>query len=281
MYNKINQHRDFPIHFNLSIVTNINYLTKIREGIITPFQKWKNNSQLDESIFYFSSISHVFLQSIFSFNDEKLTYKYYNMQITTLNNGNNQSPGQEESKFNSTINANSGAHTLRDDRIIKSPFNMNNITTVRSKWNSDTRTKIFGNLIFEMKFFAQSVLILKHYLYFATINDVFYKCLLVTVCNDFEPRHGRTLIIRFFSTVKVVSLNFRVFNILHSLFNILRNWVCNLVKLKDIKNHLKASVDSSKIIGRWQKAVKMFINYTKGRFMVDRGGKCFIITNNL
>ena len=55
------------------------------------------------------------------------------MQITTLNNGNNQSPGQEESKFNSTINANSGAHTLRDDRIIKSPFNMNNITTVRSK----------------------------------------------------------------------------------------------------------------------------------------------------
>ena len=64
---------------------------------------------------------------------KKLTYKYYNKQITTRNNGNSQSPEQEESKLNSTINANSGAQTPTDDKIIKSPFNKNNIATTKSK----------------------------------------------------------------------------------------------------------------------------------------------------
>ena len=55
-----------------------------------------------------------------------LRYKYYNKQITTCDNGNVQFHDQEESELNSTINANSGAHTLTDDKIIKSPFHKNN-----------------------------------------------------------------------------------------------------------------------------------------------------------
>ena len=45
-----------------------------------------------------------------------LGYKYHNKVIITHDNG------LEESKLNSTVNANSGAHTLTDDKIIKSPF---------------------------------------------------------------------------------------------------------------------------------------------------------------
>ena len=43
---------------------------------------------------------------------KKLNDKYYNEQITTRDNGNVQSHDKEESKLNSTITANSGAHTL-------------------------------------------------------------------------------------------------------------------------------------------------------------------------
>ena len=50
---------------------------------------------------------------------KKLSYKYYNKQITTRDNGNLQSHDQEESKLNSTIIANSGADTLTYDQIIK------------------------------------------------------------------------------------------------------------------------------------------------------------------
>ena len=42
-------------------------------------------------------------------------YKYYNKRIATRGNGNVQSHDQEESKFYSTINVNSGAHTLTHD----------------------------------------------------------------------------------------------------------------------------------------------------------------------
>ena len=45
----------------------------------------------------------------------KLSYKYYNNRITTRENGNVQPHDQEESKLNSTITANSGAHTLTHD----------------------------------------------------------------------------------------------------------------------------------------------------------------------
>ena len=65
---------------------------------------------------YFSEVSDVLLHSIFKLNDdEKLSYKYYNKRITTRDNGKVQSHGKEESKLNSTITANSGAHTLTHD----------------------------------------------------------------------------------------------------------------------------------------------------------------------
>ena len=44
-----------------------------------------------------------------------------------------QSHDQEECKLNSNINANSGAHTLKHDKIIKSPFNKNHVATIKSK----------------------------------------------------------------------------------------------------------------------------------------------------
>ena len=46
---------------------------------------------------------------------KKLSYKYYNKQITTRDSGNVQSQHKEESKLNSTINTNSGACTLTHD----------------------------------------------------------------------------------------------------------------------------------------------------------------------
>ena len=65
---------------------------------------------------YFSDVSDVLLQSIFKLNDdEKLSYKYYNKRITTRDNGKVQSYDKEESKLNSTITVNSGAHTLAHD----------------------------------------------------------------------------------------------------------------------------------------------------------------------
>ena len=48
---------------------------------------------------------------------KKLSYKDYNKRIGTRENV--QSHDQEESKLNSTINANCGANTLTDDQIIK------------------------------------------------------------------------------------------------------------------------------------------------------------------
>ena len=71
-------------------------------------------------MFYSSDVSDVFLQSIFKLNyKKKLSFKYCNKQITTRHNGNVQSHDKEVSKLNSTIKANSGAHTLRHDQIIK------------------------------------------------------------------------------------------------------------------------------------------------------------------
>ena len=64
---------------------------------------------------------------------KKLRYKYYNNWITTPDNGDVQSYDQGESKLNSTIIADSGAHTLKDDEIIKNPFNKNNVATAKNK----------------------------------------------------------------------------------------------------------------------------------------------------
>ena len=65
---------------------------------------------------------------------KKLTYKYWNKRITTRDNGNVQSHDQEESKLNSAIYANSGAHTFTHNKQkIKSPFNKNNVAPIKSK----------------------------------------------------------------------------------------------------------------------------------------------------
>ena len=64
---------------------------------------------------------------------KKLRYKYYNKLITTSDNGNVQSHDQEESILNNNVNSNSGAHTLTQDKIIKSIYNINNVVTIKSK----------------------------------------------------------------------------------------------------------------------------------------------------
>ena len=48
---------------------------------------------------------------------KKLSYKYCNKRIISRDNSTVQSHDQEESKVNSTINVNSGVHTLAHDKI--------------------------------------------------------------------------------------------------------------------------------------------------------------------
>ena len=54
---------------------------------------------------------------------KKLRCKYYNNRITTRENGNVRFHDQDDSN----INANSATHALTDNKIIKSPFNKNNV----------------------------------------------------------------------------------------------------------------------------------------------------------
>ena len=67
---------------------------------------------------------------------KKLSYKDYNKQITTHDIGNVQSHDQEKNKLNSTINVNSGGHTLTHAYVVISKTN--NILTkilLLSLWN--------------------------------------------------------------------------------------------------------------------------------------------------
>ena len=50
---------------------------------------------------------------------KSLRQKHYSKQITTRDNDNVQSHDQGESKLNSSIIANSGAHTIVDEKIKK------------------------------------------------------------------------------------------------------------------------------------------------------------------
>ena len=77
----------------------------------------------------FGSVSSVHFQALMM---KKLSYKDYNELIITRDNGTVQSHDKEESKSNSAINANSDAHTLTHDQIIKSPFNKNNVATIKT-----------------------------------------------------------------------------------------------------------------------------------------------------
>ena len=67
---------------------------------------------------YFSDVSDVLLQSIFKLNDdEKLSTSITisESQLVIMVKFKVQSHDKEESKLNSTITANSGAHTLTHD----------------------------------------------------------------------------------------------------------------------------------------------------------------------
>ena len=67
------------------------------------------------------TVKNIFFSPFSSVNDEKImrkSYEAYNKQISTRDNGNVQSHDQEGSKLKSTINVNSGAHTLTHDLII-------------------------------------------------------------------------------------------------------------------------------------------------------------------
>ena len=55
--------------------------------------------------------------------------KYYNKQTTTRGNDNAPSHEQEVSELDSTIITNSGVHKPVDDKIIKTPFNKNNVAS--------------------------------------------------------------------------------------------------------------------------------------------------------
>ena len=72
---------------------------------------------------HFGPVSLVHFQALMM---KKLRCKYYNKCITTRDDVNVQSPNQEESKLNSTINANIGAHA--HVKIIKNPFSKNKIS---------------------------------------------------------------------------------------------------------------------------------------------------------
>lgn len=58
---------------------------------------------------------------------KKVKNKYYNKQITTRDNGNNQSREQKERKLNSIFNQNNATHTLKHEKTLKSPFSKNNV----------------------------------------------------------------------------------------------------------------------------------------------------------
>ena len=61
----------------------------------------------------FGRLSSVHFQALMM---KKFRNKDYKERVTTRDNGNVQSYDKEESKSNSTININSGAHTLTHDK---------------------------------------------------------------------------------------------------------------------------------------------------------------------
>ena len=81
---------------------------QVRNHIITYCKKWKKNHNLQNPYIILATFWICYFNPFSSFNDDK----YCNKWITTCENDNVQCNDQEESKLNSIINANSGAHTL-------------------------------------------------------------------------------------------------------------------------------------------------------------------------
>ena len=99
-------------------------LLKLHLKIITPCKKQKQITfNLTNPCFISATFRACFFIPFSSLMMKKSSYKYYNKQIATRGNGNVQSHDQEESKLNSTTKANSGVHTLTEDKIIKTLFN--------------------------------------------------------------------------------------------------------------------------------------------------------------
>ena len=67
-----------------------------------------------------------------SFNDEKISYKYHNKQLTIHSKSNVQSYDQKESKLSSTIIVKNGVRTPKDVKIIKNNFNKNNVASIKT-----------------------------------------------------------------------------------------------------------------------------------------------------
>ena len=67
---------------------------------------------------------------------KNLRYKYYNKRITTRDNGNVKFHDQEKIKLSSTVIAKGCAHTLTEDKIVKSSFNKNK-ATIKKKYSSN------------------------------------------------------------------------------------------------------------------------------------------------
>ena len=97
-------------------------------------KKFKKKSQLFWQIYnFFSNVRTCFFSLLSSFNDEKNRYKYYNKWITIRDNGNVQSHDQEETKLSNTCKTNSCFHAVTDDKIMKTPFDKNDVATIKAK----------------------------------------------------------------------------------------------------------------------------------------------------
>ena len=88
----------------------------IRNHIITSCIESKRiTTNLTNPCFILATFRVCFFSLFSSLMMNKLSYKYCNKRITTRDNGDVQSHDKEESRLNSTITANSGAHTLTHD----------------------------------------------------------------------------------------------------------------------------------------------------------------------
>ena len=117
--------------------------------------------------------------------------------------------------MNSTINANSGAHTFTCDKIIECPFNNINVATIKCKYNSnkdlitrvyqlDTSTPLYlfitSNKIFVRILFALNscyVLLVEWIFYYF----VMCKCMRTTVCINGTVQHISFLVMRLSITI--------------------------------------------------------------------------------
>ena len=94
-----------------------------KDHIITYCKKIKKiTTYLANQYFISTTFRTCFFSQFSNFNDEKIKVQVLQLWIATRGNCNVQSHDQEKSKLIGNIKANSGAHTLTHDKIIKSKF---------------------------------------------------------------------------------------------------------------------------------------------------------------